>query len=144
MSYDLLTGKSSPRDWSCGASDLPSKAKGYAPERWWGPSQMEDKLKDLMSKSKGLFGFGGKPSRSEAVDMLVDYMKSNKIGPRDVSSGVGSILLPAKEQARLMSKLDDVRYDIRGARDTVGAGVFALAGAVAALAFAKIYKAARD
>lgn len=142
MAINLLTGKRTARDWSCGASDLPSSIPGVIPEKWWGPAQMEAKLNEIMNKPKGIFGGGSKPTREEGIDLLVKYMKDKKIGPQNVS-GIGSLLLPAKEQARLMAKLDDLRYDIRGTRDLVGAGMFALAGGVALLGFAKIYKTAK-
>ena len=60
-----------------------------------------------------------------------------------IGAEVGSILLPKKEQSKIFDKIDDLRYDIRGTRDVIGAGLFALAGAGAILAFGKIYKAAR-
>jgi hypothetical protein len=145
MAFDLLTKKQSRRDWSCGASDLPSNIPGLVPETFWGPAQMESKLASIMSKPRSMFG--SKPTREEALPMLAQYMREKKIGPKDVASGigaeVGSILLPAKEQGRIFDKIDDLRYDIRSTRDVVGAGMFALAGAVAVLGFGKIYKTAR-
>jgi len=56
------------------------------------------------------------------------------------SSDSGSILFPVKEQKRLYDKIDDVRFDIRGAKNTIGAGVFAAAGALALLGIASIYR----
>lgn len=145
MAYNLLTGKQGKRDWSCGASDLPSFIPGLVPDTYWNPNQMEAKLAAFMSKPRSLFG--PKPTREEAIPMLANYMKSNKIGPMDATAGigaeVGSILLPAKEQDKIFNKVDDLRYDIRSTRDIIGAGMFALAGATAALAFGKIYKTAR-
>lgn len=55
----------------------------------------------------------------------------------------GSILLPDKERRELLNKIDDVRYDVRDAKSTLGAGIFALSGALAFLGFAKVYKAAK-
>jgi hypothetical protein len=55
----------------------------------------------------------------------------------------GSILLPVKDQNKIFDKIDDLRYDLRATSTIVGAGIFALAGATAALAFGKIYKAAK-
>jgi hypothetical protein len=145
MAFDLLSGRQDSRDWSCGASDLPRSIPNMVPETYWGPDQMESKLAAIMSKPKSMFG--SKPTRDEAIPMLASYMKDRKIGPKDVAAGisaeVGSIILPVKEQARIFEKIDDLRYDIRGTRDVVGAGMFALASAVAVLAFGKIYKAAR-
>jgi len=142
MAYDIMRGTEDGKDWSCGAAaDLPGSAKGYVPEKYWGPSEMEAKLQDIMSKPSGFMA--AKPDREKAIEMLAKHMKSNKIGPKDMAAGVGSILFPAKEQQRLMAKLDDVRYDIRGMRDLIGAGVFSLAGALAFLGFAKVYKTAK-
>jgi len=59
-------------------------------------------------------------------------------------SSMGSFLFPVKEQRSLMAKLDDLRYDIRGARSVIGAGIFALSGALAALAVASVYRTARE
>jgi hypothetical protein len=148
MAYDLLTKKKTPRDWSCGASDLPASSKGYAPDTYWNPAQMEAKLASIVSEStKGFFASKTPPTRQEAIATLTAYMKDHNIGPKDVSTGigaeVGSILLPKKEQSKIFDKIDDLRYDIRGTRDILGAGLFALAGAGAMLAFGKIYKAAR-
>lgn len=146
MAYDLLRGKIDTKDWSCGvASDLPSAAKGYAPQTWWNHAQMEAKLSDIMSKPRGTFGFGGgKPSRDEAMKDLVAFMKSNKIGPMDKSSGigaeVGSFVFPAKQQQALHNKIDDVRYDIRGAKRVVGISVLALSGAIAFLGLSAILR----
>lgn len=145
MAYDVLKKRQVPRDWSCGADDLPSKAKGYIPETWWTEAQMEAWVSSAMSKSRGFFG-GGKPDRGQAIKMLAEHMKDKKIGPQSVSAGigaaVGSVLLPDKQEERLRNKIDDVRYDIRNAKNVIGAGVFALAGAFAFLGFAKVYKAA--
>jgi hypothetical protein len=145
MAFDLLTRKQTPRDWSCGASDLPRFIHGLSPETYWGPSEMESKLASIMSQPKHLFG--DKPTREEALPMLASYMKERKIGPKDVAAGigaeVGSIILPVKEQARIFDKIDDLRYDMRSARDVIGAGMFALAGALAVVGFGKIYKAAK-
>ena len=71
-----------------------------------------------------------------AFDLL-----THKQSKRDWSCG--SILLPSKEQDKIFDKIDDLRYDVRTTGGLVGAGMFALAGAVAALAFGKIYKTAK-
>ncbi len=144
MAYDIFKKKLVARDWSCGAEDLPKSSKGYAPETYWGEAQMEAWVNSAMTKPKGLFG--GKPDRGEAIAMLAKHMKDKKIGPMSASAGlgaaVGSVLLPNKQEERLRNKIDDVRYDIRSAKGVIGAGVFALAGALAFLGFAKVYKAA--
>jgi len=143
MAYDVFSGQETNRDWSLG-EDLPVSARGYAPMTYWDRSQMEAKVAEIMSKRGGLFGIGPKPSRQEAIVELVKHMKANKIGPRDMTSGigaeVGSLLLPVKEQKALHNKIDDVRYDIRGAKSVIGAGFFALSGALAMLGIASIYR----
>lgn len=148
MAYDVLNKKMVSGDWCCGigddelgvSADLPRSTKGYAPTSFWGPADMERKISEFMSKSKGPFGLGGKPNRSEAVSMLVDHMKANKIGTKDVT-GMGSVLLSDSEQRRFLDKIDDVRYDIRRAGALAGAGVAAIAGAVATLGIAEMYRA---
>ena len=56
---------------------------------------------------------------------------------------VGSFLFPAKEQQGLLNKIDDVRYDVRKTGGIVGAGLAALAGAVALLGIGHLWSAAR-
>lgn len=142
MSYDIIKGEQDDSDWSCGASDLPASAKGYVPETFWRPEHMERKLSEIMSKGGAPFGLGKKPSREEALKELASYMRAKKIGPMDASAGigaeVGSILFPRA----LSDKIDDIRYDVRNTGGAVAKGVFALAGALAFLGFAKVYKAA--
>src|SRR5579872_309081 len=137
MAYNLITGRTTKRDWSCGAGDLPTSSKGYVPDTYWDPDQMEAKLTSIMSKPKSFMG--PKPTREEAVAMLTDYMKSRKIGPRDVTAGigaeVGSIVFPIKEQAKLYDKIDDLRYDVRAMNTGISATGYALAGAISILAF---------
>lgn len=146
MAHDIFGGHNKT-DWSCGiADDLPRSARGYVPEQFWGPSQMESKLTEIMSKGGGPFGLGDKPDRKKAISMLADYMKAKKIGPKDMSSGigaaVGSIIWPEKEQQKLFNKLDDVRFDLRSTRGVVGAGLFGIAGALAFVGIAGIYRTA--
>jgi hypothetical protein len=59
-------------------------------------------------------------------------------------SSMGSVLLPAKQQRALFEKIDDVRYDVRGAKRVVGAALFALSGALAFLGIASIYRTAKS
>lgn len=134
MAFDIIRGKTTARDWSCGA---------FTAETFWGPAKMEAKAAEFMSKPKGPFGLGGKPTKEEATKMVAEFMKANKIGISKTDSGVGSVLFPAKEQKKMMDKIDDLRFDIRGARSVVGAGVFALSGALAFVAISKIYKASK-
>ena len=72
--------------------------------------------------------------------MAYDLLSKKKVG-RDWSCG--SIVLPDKERKELLNKVDDVRYDVRDAKKTIGAGIFALSGALAFIGFAKVYKAAK-
>ena len=140
MAYDVLKRKQTPGDWSCGVSDLPASAHGYAPETFWKPPQMEAKLQEILGRPKSFMG--PKPTREEGIALLARYMKENKIGPMDVSgigAEVGNILFPKK----LSDKIDDVRYDVRRMGGLVGAGVFALAGAFAFLGFTQVYRTSR-
>jgi hypothetical protein len=59
-------------------------------------------------------------------------------GIGDSEDSVGAIMFP-KEAA---NKLDDVRYDLRGMKATLGAGMFTIAGALTTLAVASIYRTA--
>lgn len=56
---------------------------------------------------------------------------------------VGSFIFPQKEQQALYNKIDDVRYDMRKGGALVGAGLAAMAGAVAFLGLAQMWNAAR-
>jgi hypothetical protein len=147
MAYDVVKKKQVRGEWCCGigdndadaGSDLPLSAKGYVPEAFWGPADMEAKISSFMSTKRGPFGLGGKPTRAEAVTMLVAHMRDNKIGPKDVA-GMGSVVLSTSEQNRLYNKIDDVRYDIRRAGALAGAGIAAIAGSVAILGLAEMWR----
>jgi hypothetical protein len=52
----------------------------------------------------------------------------------------GSMLLPKAQERALLHKVDDVRYDIRRTRFTLGAGMYAVSAAIAALAISQIYR----
>jgi len=54
------------------------------------------------------------------------------------------MLLPKRQQHQIFDKVDDVRYDIRRLGNRTSAGLLALSGAVAALAVASVYKAAKE
>lgn len=140
MAFDFARGKTIARDWSCGA-----RHGTFVPETFWGPSQMEAKAAEFMSKPKGPFGLGGKPTKEEALKMVADFMRANKIGPSTTNAGigafVGSVLFPEKEQKKMLEKVDDLRFDVRNAKSVIGAGIFALSGALAFVAISKIYRA---
>ena len=72
--------------------------------------------------------------------MAYDILRGTK-DSKDWSCGID---IKVKEMPSIMNKIDDVRYDIRRVGASLSSGVFALAGAFAALAFAKIYKSTRD
>ncbi len=57
---------------------------------------------------------------------------------------LGSIVLPAAQERRLMSKVDDVRYDVRRAGRAAGVGLGLLSAAVALVAVSGIYRTARE
>lgn len=143
MAYDLFSGAFTQRDWSLGASDLPAKARGYAPTTFWKPPQMEAKLAEILGQPKSMFS-SDKPDRKEAITMLAAYMKANKIGPSEVAGGigaeVGSLVLTAKDRDKLLNKIDDVRFDIRNFRFTFGVAFFALAGAITFGGLSKLYE----
>lgn len=145
MAYDIVKKKQVKRDWCCGigdddvGTDLPHSAKGYIPETFWGMADMEAKVSEFMATKRGPFGLYGKPTRAEAVKMLTDHMRDNKIGPKDVT-GVGSVVFSSKEQDKLYNKIDDVRYDIRKAGAFAGAGIAAIAGSVAVLGLAEMFR----
>ena len=71
--------------------------------------------------------------------MAYDIMRGRE-DSRDWSCGID---IKVKEMPSIMNKIDDVRYDLRRIGANVSGGVFALAGAFGALAFAKIYKTAQ-
>ena len=52
----------------------------------------------------------------------------------------GSILLPEKQELSLLNKVDDIRYDVRRAQSNVSGAIYALSGALAAVALTSIYR----
>jgi len=67
-----------------------------------------------------------------AKDLLLGKTK------RDWS--MGSLLLPKKQQDAIFAKLDDVRYDIRGAARKAQIGLLSLSAATALLALSHFRK----
>lgn len=55
----------------------------------------------------------------------------------------GSLLLPAKQQAALINKIDDVRYDIRKMGNVAKIGLLSLSGALGLLAVSSIYRTSK-
>ncbi len=147
MAFDVLSKKQGNRNWARigSASDLPGGYKVALPtnpDNWWSPEKMEKKLAEIMSKPKSVFGYGPKPTRAEAIPMLDAFMKSKGIRAMSSSSS-GSVLFSAKEQAKLMNKMDDVRYDMRSTRNIIGASVFALAGGLAFVGIASVFRTSK-
>lgn len=74
--------------------------------------------------------------------MAYDILRGRQIG-KDWSCGItsdemGSVLTPTS----ILNKVDDLRYDVRNVGANVAGGIYALAGAFAFLAFAKVYRSA--
>jgi hypothetical protein len=139
VAYDLLKKKTTPGNFapSSMVSGIPLGALGYAPSHWWTVAQAEAKVQELM-KSGGLFGT--KLPRENAERDTLAYMRKNEIGVMSGTSSLGSWLLPKKELDRILTKIDDVRYDMRLTGRRVGIGVGCLAGALGLLGVASIYR----
>lgn len=56
----------------------------------------------------------------------------------------GSLLLPDKQERRILDKVDDVRYDVRRAGRLAGAGLLCLAAALGLVAVSGVYRTARE
>ena len=56
----------------------------------------------------------------------------------------GSLLLPAKQQADLMNKVDDVRYDVRRTGRLVQIGMLSLSAAIGLVAVSNIFRTASE
>jgi hypothetical protein len=52
----------------------------------------------------------------------------------------GSMLLPAKQQAALFNKIDDVRFDIRRSSNIVKIGLLSLSAAIALVAVSNLHR----
>ena len=147
MAYDLLRGQTN-KNWgrsvtSCGTmGSLPAGALGYAPTSWWTPEQAEAKVLEFM-KTGGTFGLS--LPREAAERKTLAWLRSQNIGIGSATQGsstgtVGSLLMSEKEQKRILNKIDDVRYDMRLVSRRVGIGLGCLAGALAVLGTASIYR----
>lgn len=71
--------------------------------------------------------------------MALDLMFGKTL--RDWSCG--SIVLPAKQERRLLDKVDDVRHDVRRAGSAAKVGLLCLSASVGLLAVSSIYRSAR-
>jgi len=58
-------------------------------------------------------------------------------------SGMGSVILSTKEQARMLDKVDDVRYDVRKASGRVAIALGCLAASVGMFSVASIFRTSR-
>ena len=93
-----------------------------------------------MTKPRGLFGT--KPSQGEAEEIVQSELRNKRVGisvSGNEPTSVGAILFPVA----MSKKIDDVRYDLRGMRGTLGAGLALLSGALAFVAIASVYKTAK-
>jgi len=52
----------------------------------------------------------------------------------------GSIILPEKQERRLLDKVDDLRFDVRHFGRGVAVGMLCLSGAVGLAALASVYR----
>lgn len=55
----------------------------------------------------------------------------------------GSIVLPEKQERRLLDKVDDLRFDVRSVGRGVAVGMLCLSGAVGLAALASVYRTSR-
>ena len=55
----------------------------------------------------------------------------------------GSLVLPQKQEKRLLDKVDDVRYDVRRAGTFAGLGLLCLSASVGLVALSGIYRTKR-
>jgi hypothetical protein len=134
MAHDLIFGQTS-RNWGTGS--IPKGATGYIPRDWWTEAKAEAEVQRHMKSgflSPGL-------SRSDAEDTVRDYMKANKIG---VMSGIGSLLIPDKQQKAFLSKIDDIRYDVRRVGAKIGGATIILSAALGLLGIASIYRTVKS
>lgn len=130
MSFDLILGQTK-RDWSLGS--LPKGATGYIPRDWWTETQAEAEVQRHM---KSGFLNPGMP-RKDAEEVVLSYMKDKRIG---IMTGIGSLLIPDKQQKAFLSKIDDIRYDVRRVGAKIGGATLVLSAALGLLGIASIYK----
>jgi hypothetical protein len=146
MAYDVLHGHT-PGNWARQtekASDAASVGaitqtpSTYTPIHWWTAKQAEAHVATLQ-KAGGVRG--GPLLREQAEKETLEAMRANKIGL--LSGGIGSWIISEKEQMRLLTKVDDIRYDIRLASKRVGIAMGCLAGALGMLGIASIYRTSK-
>ena len=135
MAHDNLFGQTS-RDWSTGS--LPKGATGYVPDDWWTEAKAEAEVQRHM-KGSGFLTPG--LSRKDAEETVMDYMKAHKIG---VMSGIGSLLIPDKQQKAFLSKIDDIRFDVRRVGAKIGGATIILSAALGLLGIASIYRTVKS
>jgi len=135
MAHDILFGQTS-RNWATGS--LPKGATGYVPKNWWTEAQAEAEVQKHM-KGSGFLSPG--LPRKDAEETVMDYMRANKIG---VMSGIGSLLIPDKQQKAFLSKIDDIRYDVRRVGAKIGGATLVLSAALGLLGVASLYKTVKS
>ena len=72
--------------------------------------------------------------------MAYDLIK----GKTDRDWSCGSVLLPAKQQAALFNKIDDVRYDVRHSTNLIKIGMLSLSAAIGLVAVSNIFRTATE
>ena len=71
-----------------------------------------------------------------ALDLLLGRTKRNW--------STGSVMLPEKQEKRLLDKVDDVRYDVRRAGERARTGLLVLSAAIGLVALSGIYRTSRE
>jgi hypothetical protein len=66
------------------------------------------------------------------------------LGKTERDWSLGSILLPASQERRLLDKVDDVRYDVRRAGRAASIGLGLLSAALGLAALSGIYRGTRE
>lgn len=133
MAHDLILGKTK-RDWSIGS--LP-KGTDYAPKTWWTEIQAEAEVQRHMKPGFLTPGL----SRKNAEETVLAYMKAHSIG---ITTSSGSLLIPDKQQKAFLSKIDDIRYDVRRVGAKIGGATLVLSAALGLLGVASLYKTVKS
>ena len=76
-----------------------------------------------------------------AFDIILG--QTNRRWNRSSDTTVGSLVLPEKQEKRLLNKIDDVRYDIRKTGNLVKISVLSLSAALGFVALASIYRTSK-
>ena len=76
-----------------------------------------------------------------AHDLLFGQTKRN--WNRAENATIGSLVLPEKQEKRLLNKIDDVRYDIRKTGNLVKISVLSLSAALGFLGIASVFRTSK-